>query len=343
MASPREEITALAETGRHAVASASDLAALEEARRVYLGRKSRLTELRRSIGQLSSEERAAVGQLANAVTAELEAAYAARKQSLEDAACAAEVQSIDVTLPGRRGFRGARHVLTTTLADVLSIFRGMGFTSVLGPQVEDDYHNFEALNMPEGHPARDTQDTFYLAGEGTRVLRTQTSSVQIRVMETHAPPIRIVSPGRVYRNEVVTPTHYPEFHQVEGLSIDRGVSMADLKGCLHSFVNQFFGAGREIRLRASYFPFTEPSAEMDVSCFRCDRAGCSLCKHTGWIEILGCGMVNPAVLRHVGYDPDVWTGYAFGMGVERLAMLRHGIPDVRLFYENDVRVLTQFD
>ena len=306
----------------------------------YLGRKSRLTELRRSIGTLDPDARKEVGALANTLNADLEAAYADRLEQLQ--VTTATSPAHDVTLPGRHGFIGSRHVLQAVLEEVSEIFLGMGFSVTEGPEVEDDYHNFEALNMPDGHPARDTQDTFYLAGSDTRVLRTQTSSVQIRMMETAQPPIRVISPGRVYRNEVVTPTHYPEFHQVEGLYIDKGVSMADLKGCLHAFVRAFFGPDRALRLRPSYFPFTEPSAEVDMSCFTCGGAGCGLCKHTGWIEILGSGMVHPAVLRHVGFDPEVWSGYAFGIGVERLAMLRHGIPDVRHFYDNDIRILTQF-
>ncbi len=341
MSDPREEIARLATEGRAALGAAADAAALEEARVAYLGRKSRLTELRRAIGGLEPEQRKEVGALANTLNAQLEAAYAERHASL--AAPAGGSPARDVTLPGRRGFLGSRHVLQKVLDEVSGIFLGMGFTVTEGPEVEDDYHNFEALNMPAGHPARDTQDTFYLAGSDTCVLRTQTSSVQIRMMEAAEPPLRIISPGRVYRNEVVTPTHYPEFHQVEGLYIDKGVSMADLKGCLEAFVRAFFGPARALRLRPSYFPFTEPSAEVDMSCFTCAGSGCGLCKHTGWIEILGSGMVHPAVLRHVGYDPQVWSGYAFGIGVERLAMLRHGIPDVRHFYDNDVRVLGQFD
>lgn len=341
MSDPREEIARLATDGRAALGAATDAAALEEARVAFLGRKSRLTELRRSIGGLDPEMRKDVGALANALNAQLEAAYGARLEALNGATASKPAR--DVTLPGRHGFVGSRHLLHMVLDEVSDIFLGMGFTVAEGPEVEDDYHNFEALNMPAGHPARDTQDTFYLAGSDTHVLRTQTSSVQIRMMETSQPPIRIISPGRVYRNEVVTPTHYPEFHQVEGLYVDKGVSMADLKGCLQAFVRAFFGPERALRLRPSYFPFTEPSAEVDMSCFTCAGAGCSLCKRTGWIEILGSGMVHPAVLRHVGYDPEVWSGYAFGIGVERLAMLRHGIPDVRHFYDNDVRILTQFD
>lgn len=341
MSDPREEIARLAAEGRAALGAAADAATLEEARVAYLGRKSRLTELRRAIGSLEPEMRKEVGALANTLNADLEAAYAARLEQL--LATTATRPARDVTLPGRHGFLGSRHVLQAVLDEVSEIFLGMGFTVTEGPEVEDDYHNFEALNMPAGHPARDTQDTFYLDGSDTKVLRTQTSSVQIRMMEASEPPIRVISPGRVYRNEVVTPTHYPEFHQVEGLYIDKGVSMADLKGCLQAFVRAFFGPERALRLRPSYFPFTEPSAEVDMSCFTCGGSGCGLCKHTGWIEILGSGMVHPAVLRHVGYDPAVWSGYAFGIGVERLAMLRHGIPDVRHFYDNDIRILGQFD
>jgi len=340
MKESRDDISDLVGRGLRDIAAARTTEALEEQRHAYLGRRSRLTEIKRTIGTLPPLERAAVGQLANKAVADLEAAYAERLDALT-----AEREgdgAVDVTLPGRRGFRGVRHVLTSTLDDVLEIFHGMGFTAVDGPDVEDEYHNFEALNIPAGHPARDMQDTFYLEGGATRVLRTQTSSVQIRVMESTPPPIRIASPGRVYRNELVTPTHFPEFHQVEVLYVDRGVSMADLKGCLYEFVQRFFGHERALRFRASYFPFTEPSAEVDMSCLLCGGSGCSLCKNTGWIEILGSGMVHPAVLRHVGYDPDVVSGYAFGVGIERLAMLRHGIPDVRYFYENDVRVLSQF-
>jgi phenylalanyl-tRNA synthetase alpha chain len=336
------EITALAERALTEIARAESVTALAELRRVYLGRRSRLNELRRSIGSLPADTRAAVGQLANRTAADLEAAYAAREETLAASRPERREPPVDVTLPGRRGFIGISHVLHSTLADVVEIFYGMGFTAVEGPDVEDDFHNFEGLNIPAGHPARDMQDTFYLEGDTNRVLRTQTSSVQVRVMESTPPPIRIVSPGRVYRNEPVTPTHFPEFHQVEGLYVDRDVSMADLKGCLYEFVRRFFGADRALRFRASYFPFTEPSAEVDMSCLLCGGTGCGLCKGSGWIEILGSGLVHPRVLRCVGYDPDVVSGYAFGIGIERLAMLRHGIPDVRMFFENDVRVLSQF-
>jgi phenylalanyl-tRNA synthetase alpha chain len=246
----------------------------------------------------------------------------------------------DLTLPGRRGFIGTQHPLTQTLDEIKAIFVSMGFGIADGPEIEDDYHNFEALNFPPDHPARDMQDTFFLSPRA--LLRTHTSPVQIRVMEEHAPPLRVIMPGRVYRNEAISARSYCMFHQVEGLCVDRGVTFGDLKGTLMEFITRYYGPGLKFRFRPTFFPFTEPSADIYIGCFICGGKGCRLCKQSGWLEILGCGMVDPNVFRSVGYDPEVFTGYAFGMGIDRVAMLRHGIDDIRLFFDNDVRFLNQF-
>ena len=278
-----------------------------------------------------------MGQAANRAKKALESAVREKASALE-AKPAGPAE--DVTLPGIKPLRGNAHLLTKTEARILDIFRGMGFAVTRGRDVEDDYHNFEALNMPKGHPARDMQDTFF-ASENI-VLRTHTSPVQIRVMKSTPPPIRMVFPGRVYRRETPDATHSSEFHQVEVLYVDRGVTMKDLKGALTTFAHELFGGHLDVRFRPSYFPFVEPGAEVDIECFQCRGKGCRLCKQSGWIEILGSGMVHPQVLREVSYDPEEVSGYAAGMGVERIAMLRHGIPDIRLFYENDLRFLSQF-
>jgi len=319
------------------IAGAGDARALEAAKVRYLGRKSELTAILRGVKELPPAQRGKVGKESNLAKKAIEAALEARSASLGSAG---DGPREDPTLPGVRPARGRRHLITATTEYILDIFRGMGFSVARGPEVEDDYHNFEALNMPEGHPARDMQDTFFLS-ERT-LLRTHTSPVQIRTMKSTPPPIRMVFPGRVYRRETPDATHSSEFFQVELLYVDRGVTMRDLKGTLTDFAHQAFGESLDVRFRPSYFPFVEPGAEMDISCFRCLGKGCALCKQSGWIEILGSGMVHPAVFRHVGYDPEEVTGYAAGMGVERIAMLRHGVPDIRHFYENDIRFLSQF-
>ncbi len=332
-----QEVARIRETALAEIAGASEGTALEAVRIRHLARKAPLTAILRGLKDLPPEDRGRVGQAANQAKEALEAALAERESVLGRAG--ASVRE-DPTLPGLRPPRGRAHLLTQTEERILDIFRGMGFAVARGPDAEDDYHNFEALNFPKGHPARDMQDTFF-ASENI-LLRTHTSPVQIRVMESTPPPVRMVFPGRVYRREAQDATHSSEFHQVEILYVDRGVTMMDLKGTLTRFAHEMFGGQLEVRFRPSYFPFVEPGAEMDISCFQCGGAGCRLCKQSGWIEILGAGMVHPRVLRNVGYDPEQVSGYAAGMGVERVTMLRHGIPDIRLFFENDLRFLTQF-
>ena len=319
-----------------------DDAALEALRVKYLGKKGELTAVLRGMGQLSAEERPVVGQIANEVRAEIEGAITAKKADLKEKALSAALvaEKLDVTVPGKTQKIGHRHPLTLVQRDMEDIFIGMGFSIAEGPEVEYDYYNFQALNIPENHPARDTQDTFYITDN--ILLRSQTSPVQARVMETQKPPIRIISPGRVYRSDAMDATHSPLFHQMEGLVVDKGITMGDLKGMLESFAKVEFGEDTRIRFRPHHFPFTEPSAEVDISCFMCGGKGCRLCKGEGWIEILGAGMVHPNVLRNCGIDPEVYSGFAFGMGVERIAMLKYHVDDIRHFYENDVRFIEQF-
>ena len=314
----------------------------EELRIKYLGKKGELTAVLRGMGNLSSEERPIIGQLANDIRQEIEAALAAKaeqkkKKDLEEKL---EKESLDVTIPGTPCPVGHRHPLAQTESMLRDIFIGMGFSVAEGPEVEYDYYNFEALNLPKNHPARDTQDTFYITEN--ILLRSQTSPVQVRTMEVQKPPIRVISPGRVYRADPADATHSPIFHQLEGLVVDRGITMGDLKGILELFAKRMFGEETRIRFRPHHFPFTEPSAEVDVSCFVCGGKGCRLCKGEGWIEILGAGMVHPFVLSNCGIDPTVYSGFAFGMGIERITMTRLGIDDMRLLYENDVRFLHQF-
>ena len=325
-----------------AIEAASDIAALEELRVSYLGKKGALTGLLKNLGQLSAEERPKAGAEINAVKQQLNEQLNARKASLQGAALAAQLaeEAIDVTLPGRRAETGSLHPITRTIQRMDIFFSSMGFEVVEGPEIEDDYHNFEALNIPAHHPARAMHDTFYV--DDTHVLRTHTSGVQVRTMEAQQPPIRVICPGRVYRCDSDL-THSPMFHQVEGLLIDETSNFGHLKGLLEDFLQAFFERDDlSVRLRPSYFPFTEPSAEVDIQCVKCSGAGCRVCSHTGWIEVLGCGMVNPKVLEMSGIDPDKYRGFAFGMGVERLSMLRYGIGDLRLNFDNDLRFLAQF-
>ena len=325
-----------------AKAQLSDNAADIEALRVrYLGKKGELTAVLRGMGKLSAEERPIIGQLANEVRADIEASIEERRRQMQDRLLELKLkkEKIDVTLPVE-GEMGHIHPLTMTQRELEDIFIGLGFTIVEGPEVELDYYNFQALNIPENHPARDTQDTFYITDN--ILLRSQTSPVQVRTMEKQKPPIRIISPGRVYRSDAVDATHSPLFHQLEGLVVDKGISMGDLKGVLELFAKQTFGEETRIRFRPHHFPFTEPSAEVDVSCFACGGKGCRICKGEGWIEILGAGMVHPNVLRNCGIDPDVYSGFAFGFGIERIAMLKYHIDDMRLLYENDTRFLGEF-
>lgn len=316
--------------------------ALESFRVKYLGKKGSLTSVLKSMGSLSPEERPIVGQRANevrvAIEEKLEEARVNLAQKFENMKLASE--TIDVTMPGRTAPLGKKHPLTTVLDDLKDIFIGMGYSIAEGPDVELDYYNFEALNLPPDHPARDTQDTFYI--NDSVLLRTQTSPVQIRYMEQHKPPIRIIAPGRVFRSDSVDATHSPVFHQIEGLVVDKGITMANLKGTLETFVHKLYGEDTRLRFRPHHFPFTEPSAEVDISCFNCGGKGCGVCKGEGWIEILGCGMVHPKVLKICGIDPDEYSGFAFGIGLERVALFRYGIDDMRLFFENDLRFLNQF-
>ncbi|WP_425499954.1 phenylalanine--tRNA ligase subunit alpha [Fontisphaera persica] len=316
-------------------AAAPTLAALEQAKGAYLGAQGRFTALMKQLGTLPKEQKPAAGKAINEAKAELEAALAARRSELELQA-ALPKEPTDFTLPGRRRPLGRLHPLTQVTEDIVRSFRKLGFVVADGPEVEDDYHCFDALNTPADHPARDTQDTFYLEGQGRPLLRTHTSSVQIRVMEKMPPPIRIVVPGRVYRRDNADATHNPTFHQIEGLYVDRGVTVGDLKGTVEFVFREVLGEDVKIRFRPHYFSYTEPSFEIDFSNALVKRMG------KDWLEIAGCGMVHPQVFENVGYDPEEWTGWAFGFGIERIAMLRYGITDIRLFYENDLRFLRQF-
>jgi len=324
------------------IGSSADLAALETVRVAALGRKGSVTELLKGLGSLPAGERKAAGALINEAKSRVSAALDARRAELDAAMLERELSSgvIDVTLPGRGQSVGGMHPVTRTRLRIEAIFRRAGFSVAEGPEVEDDFHNFEALNIPANHPARAMHDTFYF-GDG-RLLRTHTSPVQIRAMKLQGVPIRVIAPGPVYRRDSDV-THTPMFHQVEGLVLDEDVSLADLKGVLAGFAEQFFEKPRGLRFRPSYFPFTEPSAEVDIQCVLCEGAGCRICKQTGWLEILGCGMVHPNVLTACGVDATRWQGYAFGMGIERLAMLRYAVNDLRMFFENDLRFLAQFN
>jgi phenylalanyl-tRNA synthetase alpha chain len=336
---PRVE--AILREARAAIDAARSAADLEQVRVRFLGRQGALTQLLRSLGNLSAEERPLVGAAANEAKRDLDALLEARLVAAREGERRQQREHTrpDLTLPGRRPPRGSLHPLTQVRDQIIGVFAALGFSVAEGPEIETDYYNFEALNLPPDHPARDMQDTFYFSAD--TLLRTQTSPVQIRVMEVQRPPVRTIVPGRVYRRDSDI-THSPMFHQVEGLAVDRDVSMADLKGTLELFAREMFGPGQRIRFRPSFFPFTEPSAEVDVLCFACGGGGCRLCKQSGWLEILGSGMVHPQVLRNVGYDPEEVTGWAFGMGIERVAMLKYGIDDIRLFFENDLRFLQQF-
>ncbi len=315
---------------------------LEEIRVGVLGKKGELTAILKQMGKLSAEERPVIGQLANQVRADIEAALTEKQEKLQAAALQKQLaaEALDVTIPGNEQVVGKRHPLHTVQDEIKEIFLGMGFEVIDGPEVELDYYNFEALNLPADHPARDTQDTFYISDKV--LLRTQTSPMQVRVMEKQQPPIRVIAPGRCYRSDDVDATHAPVFHQMEGLVIDKGITMADLKGTLETIIKKIYGEDSVIRFRPHHFPFTEPSAEVDTQCHACKGAGCRICKVEGWIELLGCGMVHPDVLRNCGIDPEVYSGFAFGMGIDRMAMRRFGIGDLRLMWQNDLRFLDQF-
>lgn len=337
----QQELDDLVSGAQKSIETASDLDALDQVRVHYLGKKGELTRLMQALGKMAPEERRQAGQVINKAKQSVQQAIEAQRNTLEDLALAEKLasQAIDVTLPGRGQRSGGLHPVTRTLQRIQTLFASMGFEVAEGPEIEDDYHNFEALNIPASHPARAMHDTFYF--DEHTVLRTHTSPVQIRVMSEKKPPLRVIAPGRVYRCDSDL-THTPMFHQVEGLLIDDKASFADLKGILDEFLRAFFEKDFEVRFRPSYFPFTEPSAEVDIQCVMCGGEGCRVCSHTGWLEILGCGMVHPKVLAHVNIDSEVYTGFAFGMGVERLAMLRYGVNDLRLFFENDLRFLQQF-
>ena len=332
----REALEALEQTK-----AAQDLEAL---RVKYLGKKGELTAVLKQMGGLSAEERPVIGQLANEVREALAEALSRQQQAIEAAALSARLaaEAVDVTIPGKCPQIGHKHPMSIVLDEVKDIFIGMGFQVAEGPEVELAEYNFTKLNTEEGHPAREWQDTFYIKEDSSLLLRTQTSPMQVRTMERQQPPIRVVSPGRVYRKDEVDATHSPMFHQVEGLVVDKGITMADLKGTLNAVVEQLYGKGTKTRFRPHHFPFTEPSCEVDVQCHACGGAGCRVCKGEGWIELLGAGMVHPKVLEGCGIDTDVYSGFAFGIGVERMAMRRFGITDLRLIFENDMRFLAQF-
>ena len=338
----REKLEQIKSSALEAINNASDLKVLEDLRVQYLGKKGELTAVLRGMKDLTAEERPVVGQMANEVREALEIALADKKVGLESESVNQKLKEevIDITMPGRKMPKGHMHPLHKTLEEVQNIFLGMGYEIVDGREVETAYYNFDALNLGEEHPARDEQDTFYFTNN--LVLRTATSPVQVHTMEEQELPIRMVAPGRVYRSDESDATHSPIFHQIEGLVIDKNITFGDLKGVLAEFAKKFFGDKVQVKFRPHYFPFTEPSAEVDVSCVMCGGKGCNVCKGSGWIEILGCGMVHPKVLEMAGIDPTKYQGFAFGMGLERLTMLKYDINDLRLFYENDVKFLSQF-
>lgn len=338
----KEQLSKIHESAKAELAELSSIQELENFRVQVLGKKGKLTAILKQMGTLSAEERPKIGQLANEVRQSIEEMLKEKTAQLKEKELEAKLanETIDVTLPGVVAPIGHKHPLSIVLDEVKDIFIGMGFQIATGPEVEWDYYNFEALNLPPDHPARDTQDTFYITEK--MLLRTQTSPVQIRVMEKQNPPIRIIAPGRVYRSDAVDATHSPYFHQIEGLVVDEGITMGDLKGNLMQFAKRLYGENTEIRLRPHHFPFTEPSCEIDVTCFKCGGKGCPMCKDEGWVEILGGGMVHPKVLQNGGVDSEKYTGYAFGIGLERLTMFRFNIDDMRLLFENDMRFLSQF-
>ncbi len=337
----KDRLESMLAAGRSALEEAGSENELQEARVRFLGKKGELTGIMKGMGALTAGERPAVGALANRVKDELETLFEQRAAQLRQLAIARrlEQERIDVTLPGRIRPLGSKHPISMVTEEICAIFSGLGFGIAEGPEIENDFYNFEALNFPKDHPARDMQDTFFVSED--ILLRTHTSPVQIRTMLQHAPPLRVVAPGTVYRRDSDI-THSPMFHQVEGFLVDRHITFGDLKGVLSTFLSQYFGEGVEVRFRPSFFPFTEPSAEVDIQCVICGGSGCRVCKNSGWLEILGSGMIDPEVFRAVNYDPDQYSGFAFGMGVERIAMLKYGVKDLRLFFENDVRFLRQF-
>ncbi|PLY07091.1 MAG: phenylalanine--tRNA ligase subunit alpha [Desulfuromonas sp.] len=337
----KERIQRLQDEALSALQQSADLKDLQNVRVRILGKKGELTEIMKGMRDLSPEERPLVGSLVNTLKDEFEAAFTERQNALQQEAISARLESekIDVTLPGRKQITGSLHPVTLVTNEIVDIFSRLGFSVEEGPEIEQDFYNFEALNIPKDHPARDMQDTFYISED--LVLRTHTSPVQIRTMLKNKPPVRVIAPGTVYRRDSDL-THSPMFHQIEGFLVDKHVTFGDLKGILTHFLNEFFGEGLGVRFRPSFFPFTEPSAEVDIACVICGGKGCRVCKSTGWLEILGCGMIDPAVFNSVDYDPAEFSGFAFGMGLERIAMLKYTVNDFRLFFENDLRFLKQF-
>ena len=340
----KEQLNSLRETALGELAAAADARELEALRVKYFGKKGEITAILKQMGGLSAEERPVMGAVANTVRADIEQALVRRSEEIESASLLTQLENekIDVTVPGKNVSIGHMHPMTTVLREAEDIFLSMGFTIAEGPEVELAKYDFDMLNIPSTHPAREWSDTFYITEDENVHLRCQTSSVQIRVMENQKPPIRIISPGKVYRKDEIDATHSPMFFQIEGLVIDKGITMGDLKGTLNALIGRLYGAGTATRFRPHHFPYTEPSCEVDTQCFVCGGSGCRTCKGEGWIELLGSGMVHPKVLAGVGIDPDVYSGFAFGIGIERMTMLRYGITDLRLLYENDTRFLSQF-
>lgn len=338
-----EKITAVLDAAKERLNTAKEISAIDEIRVKYLGKKGELTGILKQLGSLSPEERPKVGQLVNKAKSELDDLIKTKIAEIKEKALneSLKAEKIDVTMPGKRQHMGYKHPLSVVLDELKEIFMGMGYSIVEGPEVELDYYNFEALNLPKDHPARDTQDTFYISDNV--LLRTQTSPVQVRVMEKQKPPLRIISPGRVFRSDEVDANHSPLFHQIEGLAVDKNITMGDLKGTLETFAKRLYGEDSVVRFRPHHFPFTEPSAEMDIQCFNCGGKGCRLCKNEGWIEILGCGMVHPKVLENCGIDPEEYQGFAFGIGLERIVMRKFKIDDMRLLYENDMKFFKSID
>ncbi|RUM42509.1 MAG: phenylalanine--tRNA ligase subunit alpha [Desulfocapsa sp.] len=335
-----QELNTLQTLAKEELDAVTDSTQLEDFRIKYLGRKGEFSSIMKGLGKVPKEDKPRIGQLANSIKKELESLFGEKKQSLTAAASAGALSTgIDLSLPGRKPETGKLHPVTQIMNEVCAIFESLGFSVAEGPDVEHDHYNFEALNIPAHHPARDMHDTFYISD--SILLRTHTSPMQARIMETQQPPLRVIAPGKVYRCDSDI-THTPMFHQVEGFLVDKNVSFADLKGVLTIFTRKMFDKKLDLRFRPSFFPFTEPSAEVDIACVMCDGKGCRVCKQTGWLEILGSGMIDPEVFKQVGYDPEVYSGFAFGLGIERIAMLKYGIDDIRLYYENDLRFLSQF-
>ncbi len=334
-----KNITEIKDSFLKDIKSVNSLKDIEDIRIKYFSRNGLVSQLFEQLKETAKEDKPVLGKKLNQLRAEVSAHFEEIKERIASGQSGKE-KSIDLTLPGTQYIIGSKHILTQTLDEIKSIFKGMGFSVVNGPELESDYYNFEALNFPADHPARDMQDTFFISKDF--LLRTHTSPVQVRIMEKHTPPVRAIMPGKVYRNEAVSARSYCMFHQVEGIYVDTDVTFAELKGTLVSFAKQFYGSDLKYRFRPSFFPFTEPSAEMDITCYLCKGSGCKICKNSGWLEILGCGMVDPNVFKFVNYDSEKYTGYAFGMGIERIALLKYGITDIRIFFDNDIRFLKQF-